>query len=222
MRTIRALTIAAAVVVALPTIAAAQAGRGFQDSWFWGVKAGGMTFADSGQNYKAAPMAGVDWLITRSNGGLYVSAGQAFLNANTATLRDPTAPTDSGPRNIKLHNLRRLDAALMGFPGQHLRFHPYVGIGFTLSQVSEAEPEGPFGTEDQRTFANQVVQDDKVSISPMVMVGAQWRLNPFSVFVQGSAHPSSKGFLLYNNRPFSAALELGIRYNVGTSIDRTP
>ena len=67
MRTIRALTIAAAVVVALPTIASAQHGRQFKDAWFWGIKAGGLTFADSSQAYKQAPLAGVEWLIVEQD-----------------------------------------------------------------------------------------------------------------------------------------------------------
>ena len=58
MRTIRALTIAAAVVAAVPTISVAQNGRQFNDAWFWGIKAGGLTIADSGQAYTPAPFAG--------------------------------------------------------------------------------------------------------------------------------------------------------------------
>src|SRR5690242_4237867 len=91
MRTIRALVAAAAVVVALPSIAAAQHGRQFKDAWFWGIKGGGLTFADSGAAYKTAPYAGIEWLITRTRGGLYISAGEAFLKSKTLTFRDPNA-----------------------------------------------------------------------------------------------------------------------------------
>ena len=56
MRKLRALTIAAAVIATLPTLAAAQAGREFKDAWFWGVKVGGFTLADSGGRIVQAPI----------------------------------------------------------------------------------------------------------------------------------------------------------------------
>ena len=87
MRSIRALTVAAVVMAALPTIAHAQGGRGFKDSWFWGLKGGGYSLADSGQNYVQAPTVGVEWLITRTHGGLYVSGAQTFFSQHSFTLR---------------------------------------------------------------------------------------------------------------------------------------
>lgn len=220
MRTIRALTIAMAIGVALPTIASAQNGRGFRDSWFWGIKGGGFTFADSAQAYKQAPMGGIDWLITRTRGGLYVSGGQAFFKDKTLTLRDANAPVDSGFRVIDLKNMRRLDVALMGFPGEHLRFHPYFGVGISVAEVNDASPRGPYGNDDQLTFANNVVSEQKVAFAPFFITGAQWRTPWFSVFAQGTLNPANKNFLLYNGRPFNYTYEMGLRYNVGTSIDR--
>ena len=95
MRILRALTIAASVV-ALPSLATAQQGRPFKDAWFWGVKAGGLSVADTGGSYSFAPMIGVEWLITRTHGGLYISAGQAFFNQRRLPTRDPDAPADTG------------------------------------------------------------------------------------------------------------------------------
>lgn len=220
MRTIRALTAAAAVAAALPTIAAAQQGRQFKDAWFWGVKAGGLTLADTNSAYQQAPLAGFDWLITRSRGGLYISGSQAFFTQQTFTLRDPTSGADSGLRVVDLKNLRKVDFALMAFPGQHVRFHPYAGLGLTLHQVASATPQPPFATTDQLNAAEQDIQNRKVGVSPFLIAGGQWRFAPLSVFVQGTANPVSKDFLLYNGRPWNFTLEAGIRYNVGSSIDR--
>ena len=220
MRMIRAVTIAAAVVVALPNFAAAQAGRQFKDAWFWGIKGGGFTFADSGGKYREAAFAGIDWLITRTHGGLYVSGGQAFLNASTLTFRDPVAGPDSGFRVLKLRDVRKVDVALMGFPGEHLRFHPYVGGGFTLNELVDASATGPFFNASQLAFAQQVIHDQKVSFSPFFIAGGQWRSSYTSFFIQGSVNPAQKDFILYNGRPFNFTFELGVRYNVGTSIDR--
>jgi len=41
-----------------------------------------------------------------------------------------------------------------------------------------------------------------------------------SVFLQGTATPTQKNFLLYNGRSVNFSYEAGLRYNVGSSIDR--
>jgi len=215
----RALTVAGAIAMALPTIAAAQHGRQFSDAWFWGIKGGGLTFADSAQRTKSAGVVGAEWLITRHRAGLYISASEAFFNSTALTFKDPTA-ADSGLRVIDLKNMRKVDVALMGFPLQHLFYHPYVGVGFTMGAIADADPRGPFSNADQIAFADTVIQQDKVAFSPFFIGGVQWRLRYFSVFGQATASPAQKNFLLYNGKPWNFGYEFGLRYNVGTSIDR--
>jgi hypothetical protein len=220
MRTIRALTIATAVVVALPNVGGAQRGAPFTDSWWWGLKLGGYTLADSGQKYIQAPTVGVDWLITRTHGGLYVAGSETFFSQHTFTLRDPVS-ADSGLRPILIKNLRKLDVMLTGFPGDHLNFHPYVGAGFTLEQVATVQAQGTFSNDDQLLFAQQVIQNERAAFSPIFMVGGQWRLRRTSAFAQIVASPAQKNFIMYNGKPFNFGYEVGLRYNFGTSIDRS-
>ncbi|HEY9226241.1 MAG TPA: hypothetical protein VIP11_06325 [Gemmatimonadaceae bacterium] len=221
MRTIRALTIAAAVVAALPMLATAQGGRQFKDSWFWGVRAGGLTLADSGSNYVVAPAVGIDWMVTRKHGGVYLAASQSFFDQHSFMLRDPVT-IDSGFRAIRLKNMRRFDAALLGFPGDQINVHPYVGIGFSVEQIASAVAEGPFSNVDQFNYAALVIQDEKVSITPVFMGGVQWRLKPISVFAQLTAAASQRSFIAYNGKPWNVGLDLGVRYNTGTAISRDP
>ena len=217
---IRALTIAAALVEMLPTVATAQSGRQFNDAWFWGIKSGGLTLADSGQAYKQSALVGVDWLITRTHGGLYVSGAQTFFSRRALALRDSSGGLDSGYRVIDLKNMRKLDVAIMGFPGEYLTFHPYVGIGFTLNEVADAQARGPFANADQSNFADRTILARRASFSPLFIAGGQYRLTRFSVFGQATLSPSQKEFILYNGRPFNFGYEFGLRYNVGTSISR--
>lgn len=219
MRTMRALTIAAAIVAAVPTIATAQQGRPFKDSWFWGIKGGGVTVVDSGQTYKQAPFAGIEWLITRTHGGIYISGGEAFFTQQTFVLRDPAQP-DSGLRIVDLKNMRKLDVAIMGFPGEHLRFHPYAGIGFTLNQIVDAHARPPFGNVDQVTYATQTIQDQKAAFAPLLMVGGQYAFKKVSIFGQASTSLTQTQFLGYNGRSNSYSYEIGVRYNAGSSIDK--
>lgn len=219
MRTIRALRMAGVLLLAIPTIAIAQRGRQFKDAWFWGLKGGGLTVVDSGQNYKQAPTIGLEWLITRTHGGLYLSASQSYFKGHSFTLRDPLT-ADSGFRPIELRNLRRFDAAMMAFPMQRTHFHPYAGIGLSLMQIAQAVPEGVFFDADQLNFALNVIQEERVSITPYFIGGGQWRLRYFSVFGQLTGAPTQRTFLVYNGKPWNFGYEIGIRYNVGTSIGK--
>lgn len=220
MRTLRALTIATAVVVALPNVSGAQRGAPFKDSWFWGIKTGGLTLADSGGGLVTAPVIGVEWLITRTHGGIYVAGSEAFFSQHTFTLRDPVS-ADSGLRPILIKNLRKLDVAVMGFPGDYLNVHPYAGIGLSFGEVATVVPEGVFSNADQLNFANQVISQERAQFTPLLMGGAQWRLKYVSVFGQLTASPAQKNFIMFNGKPFNFGIELGLRYNVGSSIDRS-
>ena len=116
--------------------------------------------------------------------------------------------------------MRLLDVDILVFTGEHIRFHTYIGAGFTLSQIASAAAEGPFSSTDQFTYADAVIQDQKVGFSPLFIGGGQYRLGGVSVFVQATASPTQKNFLLYNGKPFNFSYEAGLRYNFGSSIDR--
>jgi hypothetical protein len=63
--------VAAGMVAALVVSAGANAQgmRNFDNSWFWGAKAGINTFTPSGHGITSTPDIGIDWLITRTKGG---------------------------------------------------------------------------------------------------------------------------------------------------------
>ena len=134
MRAIRALTVAALVALDV-SVAAAQSTRHFKDSWFWGLK-GGITSYQVQSNPQAyAPMAGIDWLITRTNGGLYVSFDHSFFTRDSVFVNDSLSPLDTVPRTIILSGLRRFTIAGMLFPMQSYRLHPYIGFGASLISI---------------------------------------------------------------------------------------
>lgn len=219
MRMHRRIVAALFLAVALPVAAQAQAGRPFRDAWFWGVKGGGVAHGAQNGDYTNSPLAGVEWLLTRTRGGLYVSFAQAFFDQQAQILNGPT-PSDTGVRLVNARDLRRLDMALVGFPGNFTRFHPYVGIGFGFNMVAAAEPIGTYRNSDQALYVESRVQELKTAFQPMLLVGAQYRLPFVSVFAQGTASAMNEEFLLYTGRKVAATYELGIRYNIGSSIDR--
>jgi hypothetical protein len=220
MRITRTLAAALALVAAMPRIGTAQLGSSFNNAWFWGAKAGGMDYNSSTTTHRQAPLGGIEWLITRNHGGLYVSYSEAFFTDQGAIVTN-IDPSDTVPRLINLKNMRRLDMAAMIFPGNNLYVHPYAGIGFSIKQISSAESADPnYTSQDQYNATQAYIMDLRTGGSPYFIIGSQLRLIGFSVFAQGTASPAQKNMFLYNNKSFHLTYEAGIRYNFGSSISR--
>lgn len=222
MRLLRTLAMAAGLAALISHTSAAQGGRQFKDAWFWGVKTGAVSYASASTTDGGAMFAGAEWLITRTNGGLYVSFDEAFLDTRGGYVdRDPDS-TSAFMRPVQLHDLRRISMAGMVFPYQTARWHPYAGLGMQLNSIASASAVGPFASSLRAQIAADSVAVRKTVFTPLFIVGTQLRLNPFSVFLQGTASPAQQRFFLYNSggKAFNMGIELGIRYNVGSSIDR--
>ncbi len=226
MRSIKTYASAAFLAISVTAAANGQAGRPFRDSWFWGVRGGAMNY----YGYTAtanpalpgaaavAPLVGVDWLITRTNGGLYVAYSQAFFSTNGVILNGPTS-ADSGYRKVSVNGLRRVELMGMFFPGDFIRWHPYVGFGGSFRYLADAVANGPFAGNRQIDYANSAVNDVKAGIGPAFIAGAQFRTRPMSVFGQVLVSSVGRDFLLANGHTANVSTEIGIRYNIGSSID---
>jgi hypothetical protein len=238
MRAFRALAVIAALITVDATVASAQVVRGFKDSWFWGVKSGGLMYSGyDNPNASLAPMAGADWLITRSRGGMYVSFDYSFFNSRVF-VNDSVHPDDacSPPtairtscRFVDLNNMRRFTLAGMLFPMQSKFLQPYIGFGVALNHIADAEADTvafatdfgvPYRNALQFQLINATIQTYRTSTTPVFMLGTQMRLPLLSVFGHVTASPAHTNFLLSNARPYRVSLEFGARYNAGGSIDR--
>lgn len=221
MRLLRVLAVATGFAVLLAHSSAAQDARQFKDAWFWGVKGGGLLYSSASTTSGGAPLVGAEWLITRKNGGLYLSFDQAFLTTTGGfTDRDPDSIF---VRNVTLKNLRRFTMAGMVFPGQTRNLHPYAGAGLAFNQIGGAALLSGTTNSSRYLIAQDSIQAKKVAFSPIFLAGIQARFKPMSLFVQGTASPIQKAFFLSNSsssRSFNLSLELGARYNVGSSIAR--
>ena len=221
MRLLRVLVATSfAALFAQPS--AAQDGRPFHDAWFWGVKGGTTVYSSNfGTDMGIAPMVGLDWLITRTRGGLYVSADQSFLST-TGSFKE-TSSTGLVDRVVDLKHMQRVSLAMVGFPLQTPSLHPYLGIGAGMYRVGSVNFQTPFAGSAQANVAADSVSAKKVTFAPFVMLGAQQRLPGFSVFAHGTATWLQKSFFLHSDPPktkLGLTLEGGVRYNIGSSIDR--
>ena len=228
MRVMKSLALTACFALSAVASAAAQGPRPFRDSWFWGVYGGMATYtpvnsidpAAAGSS-TAAPQIGGDWLITRKTGGLYLSFAQSFFTSQGAILNGPTS-ADTGFRFIAVKNLRRVNVAAMTFPGNFVRLHPYAGFGIAFDYVAAVQPIFTQNdTQRQEDFAASAVNDVKAALGPVFVGGAQYRyLNAVSAFAQVTASAMSKDFLLSNGNPVTFGIQVGVRYNIGSSIEK--
>lgn len=197
-----------AMIALAPRVSAAQEGRLFKDSWFFGAKAGNMTYWTTTTAHGQAPLLGGETLITRSRGGLYLSLDQAFFTGTTAVINSAGAQ-----QIVDIKDNRRATIAAMIFPKAFGWIRPYGGVGFALNFLQQASARGGADPTTQ-----QIIDDQKTASSPMFMIGTQLQLLRFSVFGQASYMPAQNSFLLNNNETYF--IEAGIRYNIGTSIER--
>ena len=213
MRTIRSLATGLTLLALLPVVASAQEGRLFKDSWFWGAKAGNMTFWTTRVDRAQAPLIGVETMITRTRGGLYISGDMAFFEEESTLSSYSTGE----PIVVTIKDMRRFTAAAMIFPKSFGALRPYGGLGLSLNFIENVSIPGA-SSQFERDIVNEAAADEKSRAAPIFMVGIQLQLLRLSVFGQGSYMPAQANFLLNNNETYF--VEAGLRYNIGTSIDR--
>jgi hypothetical protein len=195
------------------TRAQAQEERLFQNSWFWGLHAGVTSIGTPGESASQAGTIGADWMITRTDGGLYVAYDQANFT-RTSAIADPTAT--NGMRPISVHDLRTVSIGGVAFPWHSGRFRPYAGLGYALSLVGSASVQADSLGTATPSGLEQKIDDARSRSSIFAMAGAQWQIRRTAVFAQASFIPSSNSFLV--TKPITS-ITAGIRYNFGSSID---
>ncbi|MEX2179126.1 MAG: hypothetical protein WD801_10480 [Gemmatimonadaceae bacterium] len=220
MRAIRALAVVALVVVDV-SAAAAQSTRGFTDSWFWGVKGGALSYQVMSDLDGSAlsPLVGFDWMITRTKGGLYVSVDQSFFD-QFIFISDSISPLDTVPRQVDLGSLRRYTIAGMLFPFESRWARPYFGLGATLHHLGKADALGSYRNNQQFNLVQATIAQFRATATPIFILGTQLKLPLASAFIQFTAAPANENFFLYTNSNFRTSIEAGLRYNVGSSIER--
>ena len=212
MRTFRWLAAACAVAM-LPAATAAQSVRGFNDSWFWGAKAGIASFSTSQVDNAVAPLVGGEWLITRSRFGLYLAGDQAFFTEMSGV--DDFA---GGQYDVEIKDLRRFTAAGLFFPKAFDAIRPYAGIGLAINWIGEATATENFQTGIEAAYVQNEIDDQRDRASFILMLGVQGQVGRLAPFGQVTMQPSHVGFLLNERSVYF--LEGGIRINAGPSRER--
>lgn len=212
MRLLKATTFLAAALFTAVDVSAQTRGN-FENSWFWGAKAGISTLSTNVGGTSSVPTWGIDWLITRKQGGLYVSADQSFFG-KTVVVEDANA--SSGTREVKLNDMRRVDFAGVVFPRSFGPVRPYAGVGAAISIIGSATAQlDSLGGAPSNSFTD-ATEKQRSRASLLVMAGVQAQRKNTAFFLQDTVLPGGGDFLIRSTMNF---LELGVRYNFGSSIE---
>jgi hypothetical protein len=214
MQKLRAVAVAVVATIVVSASANAQEMKNFDNSWFWGFKSGINSFAVPGHGNTSTVDIGVDWVITRTRGGLYVSANQSVFERDLEFL-DPTSNT--GQRTIRVNDMRRITVAGLAFPKHFGGITPYAGLGFMIAVLGDARVfVDSANTFPTNSFLDEVERERSRSTA-MVMGGVQIQTKRAAIFGQETLIPSNNSFLFRSVLNF---FEFGIRINFGTSIDQ--
>ena len=214
MQKLRAVAVAVVATLVVSASASAQEMRNFDNSWFWGFKSGINTFSAPGHGNTSTVDLGIDWLITRTRGGLYVSGNQSIFKRDV-DVYDPASNTSQ--RTVQVSDLRRISFAALAFPKHFGGITPYAGVGYMIAVLGDARVYA----DTANTFPNNAFLD-KVEAARsrgavMGMAGVQIQTRRAAIFAQETMLPSNGAFMFPSVLSF---FEFGVRYNFGSSIDQ--
>jgi hypothetical protein len=212
MQKVRTVAVALVATLVVSASASAQARRNFDNSWFWGFKTGVNTFAAPPGGNTSTVDLGIDWLITRSKGGLYVSGNQSVFERDVAVFDPGTGTT----RTVRVNDMRRITFAGVAFPKHFGGITPYGGIGYTIAVLGDARIFVDSTSMPNNAFID-MVESHRSRASLLGMAGVQIQTKRAAIFAQETLLPSTPNFLFTSVMSF---FEFGVRYNFGSAIDR--
>ncbi|PYO08891.1 MAG: hypothetical protein DMD30_07020 [Gemmatimonadetes bacterium] len=213
MQKLRAVAVAVIATFVVTAGASAQEMRNFDNSWFWGFKSGINTFTVPGRGNTSTVDMGVDWLITRTKGGLYVSGNQSIFERDI-TVFDNGAATN---RTVRINDLRRITLAGVAFPKHFGGITPYAGLGYTIAVLGDARVFVDSTTSFPSNAFLDEVESHRSRSAVVGMGGIQIQTMRFAIFAQETLVPSNPSFLFSSVLSF---FEFGLRWNFGSSIER--
>ena len=216
MQKLKAVAVAVVATLVVSASASAQEMRNFDNSWFWGFKSGINTFSAPGHGNTSTVDLGIDWLITRTQGGLYVSGNQSIFKRDV-DVYDPASST--GQRKVQVSDLRRISFAAVAFPKHFGGITPYGGIGYTIAVLGDARVYVDTTSANPPPNVAFLDKVDQLRSRGAVfgMGGVQIQTKRAAIFAQETMLPSNGQFMFPSVLSF---FEFGVRYNFGSSIDQ--
>ena len=210
MRMVRWLASGLALIALTASTAAAQDGRLFRDSWFWGVNSGVMSFSTQSVANQTATFINGEWFITKTKGGLYLSIGEAFFTAS-GTVNDNLG----NPYNVQVKDMTQVMADAMALPVSWGALHLYAAGGFILNIAHSATIVDSILNPNVKDQVQQNLNNQRDAICFNLMVGLHAQLKRAAIFGNFVWMPTPSNFVLSGRSAYF--LQGGIRFNFGPS-----
>jgi hypothetical protein len=190
----------------------AQAIHSWKDMWFWGGQAGITIYETATSGGKVfAPTFGGHWLITGKRSALYFSYDQIIYNNASGVVTDITSGTGSRVVNFDQGRFIQLDMLAIPIDGN---LQVMAGLGLTMHQITDPEPQGSFATPDDLALAQSIADDAAIKVLSNFMLGFQLQVGGrFAVFGHYEFMPKASNFLMTSTQHTFAG---GLRFGLGS------
>jgi opacity protein-like surface antigen len=205
-----ALAVALVLVHAAPSAAQTY---DWQHRWYWGAKAGMLSYSLPSSGQVFSPQFGGEWLITARRSALYVGYSQSVTAESEAGY---VLAGQTGTYTVDFDNMRRLQIGVVVLPTNGT-LQPYLGGGFVIETLGNARittPAAPTQAQ-QRALA-----DASSGGFALIIAGIQLRMgSKMALYAHYQGSPQGRDFLLAGS---SHSFEAGIRYAFMPSREQDP
>jgi hypothetical protein len=196
---------------ALLTLAAArplhaQRVQDWQYRWYWGIKAGMISYTLPTSGLAISPALGAEWMITQRRVALYLGYAQSFTAEADTFLVNGL----SGSQFVEFDGYRQIQIDIVAFVGDK-QLQPYVGGGFVLATLTNARQPSA------STTVATAITDASSGAFVQILLGAQYRFaKKGAVFGQFQYTPQGQDFLLAGS---ASVISGGVRWAFLSSRD---
>lgn len=181
--------------------------------WFFGAQAGAMLFETQSQTRSGVPAVGAHLAVVARRAGIMLGVDEAFGNNEPSRFLDGSSGNQE--RAVTFDRMRRYGFSLTGYPVRG-SLEPYLGVGFGLLQVENAQLAGEvFGSPQAAAASAAAANDHSASAFTSFLAGVQFRVGRVAAFGQYQLTSSpAAGNLI---RGSGHSLMGGLRFSLGSA-----
>lgn len=201
MKLNRILLGAALITTAVAKPLSAQAIQDWQYRWYWGVRAGAISYSLPSFGRQMTGVGGAEWLITARRVALHIGYDQSFAGATDSFALQGFTQREE----VTFDGIRQIQIDVVAIIGDK-NLQPIVGGGFVIETLTNAH--------STNTTASTPVQDAVAAASSggflHLMAGAQYRISrKAAIFGNFGYSTQGRDFLLAGS---AMSFQGGIRY----------
>ena len=181
--------------------------------WFFGASAGALLFQTQAQTQSGIPAVGAHLAVVARRAGVMLGVDEGFGSNEPSRFLDPSSGDQQ--RSVTFDRIRRYGVNLTGYPVRG-HFEPYLGVGFGLLQVENAELSGEvFSSPAAAAESAQEANDRSGSAFMSLLAGVQFRVGRMAAFGQYQISTAPQAGMLLRGTGHS--IMGGLRFSLGSA-----